>query len=100
MGTLQHQEPRKFHSINKEDIITSIETLKKIASQSKLSIDQVIKIVEIKELERKNDLYVANGDIHDEQMSGIGYLLEEISSNLKQLAYAVENLDPNNSPQL
>jgi hypothetical protein len=91
MGTLFNQDPRKSLHIEDKEIINEIEILKKIASKTKLSIDQVIKISEIKQLERKNNLYVSNGDIHDEQMSGIGLLLDKIDSSLERLAIAVEN---------
>lgn len=94
MGTLFEQKPREFLHIDEKAIINEIETLKKIASKTKLSIDQVIKISEIKQLKRKNNLYVHNGDIHDEQMSGIGTLLEKIDSRFERLAIAFENTEP------
>jgi hypothetical protein len=98
MGTLQHQDVRNWHSITDKDIIDYSEMVIKISTKTNLSIDQVIKIAEIKQSERRNNLYVTNGDIHDEQMSGIGALLEQIDSSLEKLADAVSNLDPSNNP--
>ena len=37
-------------------------------------------------MERANSLYVANGDIHDEQMAGIGELLSELNSSISEIA--------------
>lgn len=77
MGTLFNQQPRKYQ--HKNDINTIIDEIKKIKSirdETGLTYDQVIETCNMLELRRKNDLYVANGDIFDEQMSGIGSLLD------------------------
>ena len=43
------------------------------------------------ELKRKNDLYVNNGNIHDEQMSGIGKELSKLCSSLDDAVEEINN---------
>lgn len=90
MGTLFNQPVRQRVPVTEANLTNFIESLKKMAKQTGLSIDQIIKAAEIKEKERANDLYVSNGDIHDEQMAGIGELLNGINTNLERLAKAIE----------
>jgi len=91
MGTLFDQPIRQSLYIEEQDILNYIEILTKISTKTKLPLDQVIKIAEIKQLERRNNLYVSNGDVHDEQMSGLGDLLNKIAANIERLANAAEN---------
>jgi hypothetical protein len=86
MGTLFHQEPRNWRSITESDIKEHIEMIKQLAKETKLTVDQVIKVEELLELERRNNLYVSNGDIHDEQMQGLGEILQEIRVALRKNA--------------
>lgn len=91
MGTLHHQEPRnKFH-VQEKDVEDYILNVKEIASKHDMSIDQTIKILENLELQRKNNIAVANGDIHDEQLMGFGDLFQELNTKLGFLADALEN---------
>lgn len=75
MGTLKNQKPRNYNNVTKSDIIFYCEEIKYISKQSGFTINQIIEIIKIKELERKNNLYVNNGDIFDEQMSGLAEIL-------------------------
>lgn len=91
MGTLFNQSPRKYqHKCDANTIINEIETIKSIQTKTGLTYDQVIDTYNMLELRRKNDLYVANGDIFDEQMSGIGSLLESFVD-----AYILANIEEN-----
>lgn len=91
MGTLFNQPVRKWLEYNDQDIINFIEQIQEISKKTKLSVDQIINIYEIKELTRKNDLFVQNGDIHDEQMAGIGELFKKLNESVEGLANAIEN---------
>ena len=54
----------------------------KLSKKHKISTNEVIHAVEVLELRRKNDLYVANGDTFDEQMAGLGNLLQDLNNIL------------------
>ncbi|MTJ51266.1 hypothetical protein FJR38_00470 [Anabaena sp. UHCC 0253] len=88
MGTLFNQEPRNYrHCENTESYI---ENTIKLSKKYKITIDQVIAIEQLLECKRRNDLYVDNGDIHDEQMAGIGELLRNLVSVIEEKI----NIDP------
>lgn len=75
MGTLFNQSPRLEREYYE---LGSINDIKELAEKTNLSFDQVVNALHFLELRRKNDLYVSNGDIHDEQMAGIGLLLQQL----------------------
>lgn len=77
MGTLQNQPPRDFYSIDESRMKKTVEMLKKVSADCKITLDQTIKIYEIDTLNRKIDTYVANGDIKDEQLMGFAKLIDE-----------------------
>ena len=80
MGTLKNQEPRKFQMVCENHIISEINSLKNIAKTTQTTYDQVIATCNMLELRRKNDLYVNNGDAFDEQMAGLGKILNEFTN--------------------
>ena len=85
MGTLLNQPARD--SLDKSDSIsTAIEYLKRAAKDCGVSLDQAIAVAAIVEKRRTNDLYHANGDIHDEQMSGIGELICELIESINSVS--------------
>lgn len=79
MGTLFNQPVREYYAIDKRKTLNFIEQVKEISKETGLTEELVIKAFEIKEMERKNDLFVVNGNIHDEQMAGIGELIKELN---------------------
>ena len=93
MGTLFDQPVRDHHEIKESVILDNIDMIKRIKEKTNLSIDQIIHLLDIMSRERSNDLYKANGDIFDEQMSGIGHLLQEIEGNIGDIAKALSNED-------
>lgn len=86
MGTLFDQPVRKNLKISDSSIYDLLSAVKQHASEHELTIDQVLQAYKIKELERKNDLLVNNGNIYDEQMAGLGGILQEISNSLDEIA--------------
>ncbi|MDD3686863.1 MAG: hypothetical protein PHE56_08870 [Bacteroidales bacterium] len=82
MGTIFHQPERDYNKVTKDQIIKRILEIQNISKETKLNIDQVIKIYEIEQLNRYNDLYVSNGDIFDEQMSGIAFLIQKFAKTI------------------
>ncbi len=91
MGTLSNQPARKYRHITKSEVIELIEEINAVAKETKLSFDQVSKIYELKEKQRSNSLFVDNGDIKDEQLSGFGDLISELNSHLGTIAEYFEH---------
>jgi hypothetical protein len=92
MGTLFKQSARRYWEFDKVDLMNYIETLKEVAKKTELTIDQVIEVAKIKEQERTNNIYVANGDAHDEQMTGFGELFQEFNRCMDRLIEAVQTI--------
>lgn len=82
MGTLTSQEPRDYKEISLKALEHEIEEVLSLAKKHKIEAASVIEIKRVMEMRRKNDLYVFNGDVHDEQMKGIGELLESTNDSL------------------
>jgi len=82
MGTLEHQPPRNPRTIDLQQLDNLLSDASEVASNHSVSIEVVISAKHALELERQNDLKVADGDAKDEQLSGFGSLLTDISLSL------------------
>jgi hypothetical protein len=78
MGTLFTQEPRPYYAVSMDDLDDQINIMGALSKAHKISLDQVISISHVLELERANNLYAYNGDAFDEQLCGFGELLQEL----------------------
>jgi hypothetical protein len=87
MGTLFNQSPRNYREYNENKIEEFLETVLSLSQKYKIPTNEVIHAVEVLEIRRRNDLYVANGDTFDEQMAGLGNLLQDLNNvlNARQL---------------
>jgi len=85
MGTLFDQTPRNLHFIDYDKLKNRLKDYIKIANELKCSLSDVIEADKVLELDRKNNVYIENGDIHDEQMAGFGLLIKELINTLKEL---------------
>ena len=79
MGTLKNQPRRQSMNVSENSMESTVEMLKQISSKCKISLDQAIKIYEIETTNRKIDAYIANGEIKDEQLSGLAMYLDSIT---------------------
>lgn len=86
MGTLKNQPVRKSYEVTSEQVISLLEEVKSISVKTRIEIPSVLEAYRILELRRKNWLYESNGDIHDEQMSGFGEIMEQMASSLLMIA--------------
>jgi len=82
MGTLQNQPPRKNHSRSTEHLEWFMDEVQEISKRYKVTPADIIAAKHVLELERQNDLYHANGDIFDEQASGLGKIAEDIAHQI------------------
>ena len=79
MGTVYYQPERKYHRLRKQEVTCTINMIKEISGETLLPVSDIIELLKVMEMERKNDLYVDNGDAFDEQVSGFA----EITRTLK-----------------
>lgn len=79
MGTLEDQPHRNYRLFENYEINGLINQLKDASEKHKITLDQTIKIFELAESTRKNTIIVDNGNIWDEQIIGIGKILENLS---------------------
>ncbi|WP_324172285.1 hypothetical protein [Sulfurimonas sp.] len=91
MGTLYDQEPRDYKRVEISRVNYFLDEVSELATKYKMERKDIIEAFKAVELARQNDLYVANGDIHDEQMAGIGQAVQEIGERLHQIADAIES---------
>jgi hypothetical protein len=85
LGTLFDQPERQQCVVDQNQIEDFLENAVELSKKHKVSVTDVIAAREVLELKRKNDLYVRNGDVFDEQLAGFGDLLRELISKVESL---------------
>lgn len=93
MGTLGNQPERKHH--DDYDITAALKHVRAIAKENGFTPDQILKMWEILELQRRNNIAVDDGDFRDEQAGGFGDLLRDIAGFgdlLQNIADALNNV--------
>lgn len=78
MGTLLNQDVRQRLDVDERKMQILYDLLNGFAVSHKISFGDAVSMYRCLVMDRYCDLYVNNGDIFDEQMSGIG----EIGNNL------------------
>lgn len=91
MGTLFEQPPRKMRGIEERDLTIAIDLIKTAASKTNTDIKTVAEIYKAEVLNRYIDCYVDNGNNFDEQMSGIGKILLNISHSIEKISPKVDS---------
>jgi hypothetical protein len=85
VGTLFNQEPRNYRLISPDDLRSFLESATHLAKEFNISVSDVIQAKKALEMERQNSLYVANGDAFDEQLAGLGEILQDLVSAIESL---------------
>ncbi|MBD2043479.1 hypothetical protein [Microcoleus sp. FACHB-672] len=93
MGTLFDQPERNHRRVTDSELDAFLSDAVKLAKKHSINVAEVIKAKGVLELERRNDLYVNNGDSFDEQMSGFGEILQEMVSTLEDLRNELSSKD-------
>ena len=93
MGTLYDQQPRDYRYVSIKDVGGFLEEASELVKKHKVSVSDVIEAHKVLELKRRNDLYVANGDIYDEQMGGIGKEIQKVADSIEKLSESIERKD-------
>lgn len=85
MSTLFDQPNRNFYRVTSQEIDEFIASALELSKKHDISLSEVVATKAVLELERRNDLYAANGDAFDEQIAGIGEILQSLSSAIESL---------------
>ena len=86
MGTLFQQLNRSKYDNEEYNINSLIADLKDLEENEGFTKDQAIEFLKVAQLRRRNNLYRNNGDAWDEQIAGIGEILQSISNSLNIIA--------------
>jgi hypothetical protein len=78
MGTLFNQAVRERHLVTPAEIDKSLSVAIDLAKKHDIDVTDVIAMMGILEERRRNDLYVADRDAFDEQIAGIGEILQNL----------------------
>lgn len=90
MGTLFDQPVRRHYELNESSMIRLIDEMNILINDYHFTAAGALKFLEIYEMRRKNNLQKDDNDIWDEQIGGIGKLLEEFNSILRDYFYKNE----------
>lgn len=85
MGTLFKQNPRNELQVKASDLDGFLSSVVNLSQKHKISFTDVISASRVLELKRRNDLFVSNGDTFDEQIAGMGEILEKLSNAVESL---------------
>ena len=71
MGTITDQPERDPNHVTATDVLDRIDIMNSVAREANVTFDQAVAVWRVMEQARSNNLAVANGDVHDEQMAGM-----------------------------
>ena len=84
MGTLFEQRPRSPFEVTPSTLESFLKDATVLAAKYGISVADVIAAKKVLEIERRNNLYMANGDTFDEQMAGLGSILNVVAQAAEQ----------------
>ena len=89
MGTMCKQNPRPKREIDITSVGYIIDSIKEIADNKKISLDQALKAYELIAYERRTNVMIDNGDFSDENMCGVGTAIKDVAEQLGDIAEAI-----------
>lgn len=87
MGTLFNQPPREFILVQNDDVKYELEFVIELSKKYEVPPADIIALMGVLEQRRKTTSDIRNQDVLDEQLSGFGEILSELSNNLGELLY-------------
>lgn len=85
MGTLFTQTPRNYFDVSFKEVKTFIEKLLEISIETGVQPEFVLRVFELHEHKRANNIKVWDGDAKDEQLAGFGEIVNDFLSNINDL---------------
>lgn len=92
MGTLFNQPVREIRPVSLSDLKETHSIIKQFAKDTGVTIDQAIKIFEIEEYNKRTAVMILDGNVHDEQMAGMGQLLKSFIDKVDFIAKQLEEI--------
>lgn len=77
MGTLGNQPCRSRYEFDDFNLANRVAALTKLAKETGVSVDTLIKLEIAMQLNRLNSILIENGDKMDENLAGIGEILQK-----------------------
>ena len=77
MGTLGNQPCRSRYELDDFNLANRAAALTKLAKETGVSVDTLIKLEIAMQLNRLNSILIENGDKMDENLAGIGEILQK-----------------------
>lgn len=84
MGTLFDQPPRDYCAVGMQEVKDFLNIVQELARAHHVSTREVIAAFDVLERRRENDLRTANGDAFDEQVIGLGTILNRLVAAIGQ----------------
>lgn len=78
MGTLFNQPERKSYRIDENRLEDFMSLIYLIMKKYDTNLENAIKIIEVYEFRRRNELMLSDSDIKDEQLAGFGELFQQL----------------------
>lgn len=88
METIFNQEIRRSLYY---DADVEIKKILKLSTDHEIKVGEVIDILKFLEMKRANDLFVANGEILDEQLGGFGILFQYLNDKFDELIEVIKD---------
>lgn len=92
MGTVFQQPMREYAPVTKNTLLDLKDQLSEFAKEGNMSFKDAVSLYHAAELARANDLFVANGDIFDEQMAGMAKILDNMEESILSLNGSLSEL--------
>ena len=83
MGTLYDQEGRAKYQHYLQHKKSTLIDVTKLVEEDGFTKSEAIELLKVAEMRMQNYLYLDNGDIWDEQIAGIGKILEDIAQAIR-----------------
>lgn len=84
MGTLFSQSERYYRFIDDSDLYGAVACIKQIAERADITFDQALEVWRLLEQKRATDVHVDDRDRWDEQIAGIGEILDRIATTMHE----------------
>ena len=85
MATLFTQAPRNYFDVSFKEVKTFIEELLETATETGVQPEFILRVFELHEHKRANNIKVWDGDAKDEQLAGFGEIASDFVSNINDL---------------
>jgi hypothetical protein len=84
MATLFSQPPRNYYKVSFKEVNVFIEGVLETATETGVQPEFVLRVFELCELQRTNNLKAWDGDAKDEQLAGFGEILRDFLNDYLQ----------------